>query len=569
MKKLLAMLLCVVMVLGLFAACNTQGGKNPNDPDETKPKRIGPDGRQIITIGLPQDVAVTDYDTNAYTKWLEEVSGYDLQFSYYASAAADYKTQLATALINENEELPDILWGFKGLGEDVWKLYGDDGYFLDLKPYFDDKEGASKDWWAMAEQLDPDFLDMVFIKATSEDGSIYAFPKIEQTDIDTMSYMPFINKTWLDKLGLPMPTDIDSLYDTLVAFRDRDPNGNGKKDEIPLVSQKGNSGQTDATDWIINMYLYFDASNMFAVSEDGQTITTPFTSDKYREALQFCKKLMDEGLLHASVYTMGKSEFNSLMNPSDGVPVVGIGLGHPTLNFTTGENSIYNYVAVPTWSYAVRGENQNVYSNFITEDANDPDACWELFMLMSSDESAIRQRYGQEGVDWVKADEGTKSFMGYDAKIKILNDNAFSGINNQTWHSIDCCILLGAENEYVQYDESVKESNPWLYYKNGLLRDLSVSFVNAEKNKNPKYILPKIYYDKEENLLTEDERSNVKSMWRTYSMSFIMGANKLDINNDASWNEYLKALDDAGLQTWLEQVQRMYEEDGYKEIVLN
>lgn len=45
----------------------------------------------------------------------------------------------------------------------------------------------------------------------------------------------FINKAWLDQLGLEVPTTTEELYELLCAFRDNDMNGNGDTtDEIPL-----------------------------------------------------------------------------------------------------------------------------------------------------------------------------------------------------------------------------------------------------------------------------------------------------------------------------------------------
>ena len=41
----------------------------------------------------------------------------------------------------------------------------------------------------------------------------------------------------LDALGLEMPQTVDEYYETLVAFRDKDPNGNGEQDEIPLAPE--------------------------------------------------------------------------------------------------------------------------------------------------------------------------------------------------------------------------------------------------------------------------------------------------------------------------------------------
>lgn len=39
----------------------------------------------------------------------------------------------------------------------------------------------------------------------------------------------------MGKLGLPMPTTLDEMAATLVAFKIQDPNGNGEADEIPLA----------------------------------------------------------------------------------------------------------------------------------------------------------------------------------------------------------------------------------------------------------------------------------------------------------------------------------------------
>ena len=63
---------------------------------------------------------------------------------------------------------------------------------------------------------------------TDEDGHIWALPWIEQlgegkTAIQTVGDMSFINKKWLDFLGLQMPTTTDEFEEVLKAFRDHAP----------------------------------------------------------------------------------------------------------------------------------------------------------------------------------------------------------------------------------------------------------------------------------------------------------------------------------------------------------
>ncbi|WP_159881516.1 type 2 periplasmic-binding domain-containing protein [Paenibacillus puerhi] len=75
---------------------------------------------------------------------------------------------------------------------------------------------------------------------TAPDGSIYALPNGEeigsgQQEIVSNPNFIYINKAWLDKLQLKMPTTMDEYTEVLRAFKKGDPNGNGKADEIPLT----------------------------------------------------------------------------------------------------------------------------------------------------------------------------------------------------------------------------------------------------------------------------------------------------------------------------------------------
>jgi ABC-type glycerol-3-phosphate transport system substrate-binding protein len=48
-----------------------------------------------------------------------------------------------------------------------------------------------------------------------------------------------IREDWLRRLNLPVPTTLDELYDTFVAFQTRDANMNGIKDEVAQISTTG------------------------------------------------------------------------------------------------------------------------------------------------------------------------------------------------------------------------------------------------------------------------------------------------------------------------------------------
>jgi len=54
---------------------------------------------------------------------------------------------------------------------------------------------------------------------THEDGNIYYLPMIEDNPAQAVPNAMFINKKWLDELGLEVPTTTDELYNVLKALR--------------------------------------------------------------------------------------------------------------------------------------------------------------------------------------------------------------------------------------------------------------------------------------------------------------------------------------------------------------
>ena len=556
MKKLIALLLCLVMVVSVLAGCGAKApvannggnegaannGGNSNIPDDV-----------VLTIGIPQNGKVEDYDTNAYTLWLEEVTGYDLQFRVYQGTAADYKSQLSVSLV-DGEELPDMLIGFD-LGTRVYEEYGEDGYFIDMKPYFDDKT-KSQVWWDRFAQLeDQEWQDYIWDKMVSNvDGGIYAFPRLESTPYDCMSGQVFINQDWLTALNLEMPTDTESLYQVLKAFKTKDPNGNGKADEVPIIGTTGNYG--DTITWLVNMFVYMNKERFWRVDDQGQLYHI-YGSDEYREALIFINKLVKEGLLPSSIWTMDSNAVRNMLAPGDNVQTVGIFVGHPTLSLAVNNENAFSYVAMPYWGHATILDQANSWNTFITEDCDYPDAAWNLLMVMASEEGSYRLRYGQKGVDWVEADPDTVSYLNLPATLKIINEGAYTDMGNECWKAIVATILLNAENEACQLSDDM---NDWLQHKMGMMLDCYNYFYEAVE-RNPDNIVGVLDYSVEEDEYVNVSRSNTQGFINQCMASFCTGSGKEynDPNNDAQWAAYLKGIEAQDIATWQEVAQDVYD----------
>lgn len=550
MKKLIAIVLCFVLSLSLLAGCG--GGSTAN---ETKPK-VDEQGRTIITIGIPRSPLVEDYNTNSFTLWLEETTGHNIEFEYFTSV--DAAQQLSTR-VNGGMTLPDILWGFDlGTGvRSVFKDYGDSGFLVDLKEYFDDKE-KSANFWELMEKAFPDeveFNHMINRMTDQEHGAMYGFPSIEISAVDQMSYQVYINQKWLDNLQLEMPTDNESLVEVLRAFKNQDPNGNGKPDEQPLVATDIDSLGSHGLNWLQSLFVPTRISTLFNLDENDQ-LTLPYTSDEYRQALCFIHDLVEEGLLADSNFKWNTTQVTNLMNPPDGVNTVGIFVGHPSVVFQYGQQSNLEYEALPLWSYAVEREPVMNLRYFITTDCENPDAAWDILMAACSDEGAKRQRYGEKGVDWIDAEEGAKSYLGWDAEMVLVND-IWATVQNKHWGTVGATININAEGELCQIEDSADE---WVIHKRKIMRDC-YDYFQAAKEAHPCSLMPTILRNKEQADLLTVERTNCDNFIKEKRSQFCLGTGGADPADDAQWESYLKELDTMGLQAYIQQNQEIYNQN--------
>lgn len=65
---------------------------------------------------------------------------------------------------------------------------------------------------------------------TDKDGKIWGIPRLTLT----AAYPIYVRADWLKKTNVPMPKTIDELEALLKAFKESDPDGNGRDDTIPL-----------------------------------------------------------------------------------------------------------------------------------------------------------------------------------------------------------------------------------------------------------------------------------------------------------------------------------------------
>ncbi|MBR2669551.1 MAG: hypothetical protein IKE36_07160 [Solobacterium sp.] len=200
--------------------------------------------------------------------------------------------------------LPDFIFNAGFSDTDLLK-YAKQGVIIHVEEYIDEYMPNLKKVFEQA----PEYKAM----CTDADGHIWALPWIEQlgyekTAIQTIDYMPFINKNWLDFLGLEIPTTVDDFEAVLIAFRD---NADALKKEfniegdiIPMSCIMNDGGQDPFV--LINGFGEGigdpDKGRHIAVTDDGKVICT-VTTEGFKKGVAWLHKLYEEGLIDPEAFT--------------------------------------------------------------------------------------------------------------------------------------------------------------------------------------------------------------------------------------------------------------------------
>ncbi|WP_462409460.1 extracellular solute-binding protein [Neobacillus sp. Marseille-QA0830] len=283
-KRALPVVVSSLLVAGITAGCSN------NESASTKSKKGGESDSNKpldITIMMPSfDQELAD-ENSTVVKKLEEETNTDIHLRWTPNDTYPDKFSITLA----SGDLPDIM-----VSASSYVKAAQSGEFWDVGKYIDDYPNLKK-------------LNPIIRQNASINGTLYGIPRIRALGRNGI----MIRKDWLDKLGLQEPKTTDDLYKILVAFKNDDPDGNGKDDTYGMtVSQF--SGPWD------NIQTWFGVPNEWGV-EKGK-LKPYFEFPEYQEALDYFKKLFDEGLINKDFAAMPPSKwYDDIQNNKAGVIV--------------------------------------------------------------------------------------------------------------------------------------------------------------------------------------------------------------------------------------------------------
>ncbi len=285
MKKTLSMLLASSMILSVFTGCSSGGdttsagggdysqavGGADDDSIYTAPGEfpIFKEESDYISVSIfgPDRSGVNDYSiaNNATTAWFAETTGITLNFE--TALEVDMQQKFNTLMIGQ--DYPELVC-YTGISLAEQLLYGSQGTFIPLNDLI---KNYMPNLTAMLDKY-PGAWESI----TMSDGNIYNMPQIGANLHSTSSYKMWINQTWLDNLGLDMPTTTEQFKEVLIAFRDQDANGNGNpNDEVPM-SGSLSGWNNDPMPFLVNSFGPFQAnvnnSNQVMFDSSGELYYT-------------------------------------------------------------------------------------------------------------------------------------------------------------------------------------------------------------------------------------------------------------------------------------------------------
>ena len=497
----------------------------------------------LNVVALPHRT-VEDLATNYATKWLEEKTGIHIEWSVLPLKDARQKVNLMLA---SAADLPDVFIGNGIMSPEQAALYGSQGLFRPLNDYID----------KYSTELKRFFAENPLIKkvGTSPDGNIYALGNYDLCYHCYYQQRVWYNKTWLDKLGLQVPTTTEELYQVLKAFKTEDPNGNGRADEAPFSGAiTGWNATVDG--YLMNPFEYNDGRDRLYL--DSGKVMAAFTSSGWRDGLRYMNKLYNEGLLDSEAFVQDQNQLKQGVEGehiiygviSGGAPAVfSLNEGEATKNFY-----LLAPVAGPTglrrtpFYPPAHGFRNGRF--VITSEAENPEVAFRWADYMYNEEATLTLYFGEVGVDWKYAEPGEIGLDGLPALFEELTMVRGVPGQNQAWSHMS---PRHASNGIIQ-GRTHDPNDPWYVEKR--LYDGTKALQEPYAAPGD-MILPPLYVAQTDQQEFNELRTTINEYVKEHIARFTTG--NLDIETD--WDKYLSELNRIGVDRYLQLVQETYNRD--------
>lgn len=517
MKKIMALIMAAALAVTSLAACGNGSGKD-NDPN----KNSGLENAEPVVFPLEEKMTFTglavmngQYALTDSLAWQMSLDRANIDFNL-TNVLSSEMTEKRNLLLNSGDKYPDVLIK-TGVPANQ---YGLEGILIPLEDLI---RKYAPNLTAMLDKTDGwDYI-------TAEDGHVYSLPM--QNDKYAITTPMWINKRWLDNLGLAEPTSYDELYQVLKAFKEKDANGNGDpNDEIPYTANTSTGVM-----YLMAYQNYAYDNDTYLAVIDGK-LQYVCTHESYKEFLAFARKLYQEGLLDKNAFTQNTDQMRTKGQSAD---LYGAFFDNASFQVVGRENDDDYIILTPfqEGTFPI----QKPWADkalAITDLCEHPEVVVAWADYFYTEEGARLAWMGVEGETYQLKEDGSWEWLlgnGYGDSVATVR--ASSTIQGTAVHP---------------------SAQPEIWYNMSAEIDPDEVYLNQQREKI--YALgtlpiPVLNYSLKERETIADIKADVDSYVSQYLAQVVTG----QIALDSSWDSYVKTLKDMGLEQMMEIYSKAYE----------
>ncbi len=439
-------------------------------------------------------------------------------------------------VILTRKQLPDAFYQVDWSNGELLK-YGQQGLFIPLEDLI--KEHAPNLQKLLDENED------IRKGLTSADGHIYATPYLDPYPEGNRTIRLYINKKWLDNLGMEVPKTTAELEEALNAFVTQDPNGNGVNDEQGWYMPSGSLG------WTFEQMMMgsFGIGNggrkalgNFIYVDDKDEIQLTITSDGYKEVLKYENRMYESGAINKQAFS--GVDYDKWTADAAKDTVGAWNWAAPDYIGESVKNDFVpiNVLAGPDGATASLTDSQvaGASSLVITKDAKDPGAIPKWVDYFYSEEGSVFGYLGKEGVTY-NMEDGSMVYID-----EILNYK--DGIGLGAFQYVDN--VYGGYFPYIELSPEIRAAAG---------RQEAPVYTDLTEETLPSVTLPDLPATQEE----ANESSSIMADLGNYvgqmRVEFVTGTKDID----QEWDNYIAQLKKMGSDKYLQIKQEQYKR--YKE----
>lgn len=567
MKRKTGLIIAAVMIslipAGLFAGGRAQsggGGTASVDRSNFNPLGTYPlvKNKETITILVPSSGLEANADEMQPIPWYEEKTNVHVIWQYAPEPQFKERVNLVLASGEKFDLVVGNPWGATGFTQSEFLRLATQRLIVPIGDYFEtDSVNIKKN------------LDSVegFREAmTLPDGKIYGLPDLEECLHCAYYGKMWINKIFLKNVGITKyPETLEEFKAMLVAFRDKDANGNGDpNDEIPFLGTASPGSYSSRVDtYLMTAFVYDDGLDRLYL--DNRKVTAAFQQPAFRDGLKYLNDLYKEGLISRDSFSItddqrfriNSQKYESIIGAIPAAHQFGPGSREadepvrwidyepiPPLKGPFGQVTRYD----PYLKFRVLQSGRMVPST-----SKNPALIVRWLDYFHTWEGTLSTQFGLKGTGWDDADPNSIGAGGIKAEFKN-----YTLKEGDPWYN---------KNSWPLNLPSFRRASFWATWQQSsdpLAPDGSGAqaylYQTTEKNYQPygnaSYAIPPLWYSPESASEMALFTTNINTYVEESIAKFIVG--DLDPNRDADWNNFQSQLKNLGIDRYLQIIQDTY-----------